>query len=113
MYKATYNLIRVLCACVLSTSNLLYETPLQSELSFVVHLFLDNCTSALFCLPSCGCIIDIIATRGRVFRLVGILFGQHDKGGDGSVDVRVYRDGDTIEAVICGRTDVAVACNRS
>jgi hypothetical protein len=39
--------------------------PLSSDLSFVVRLFLDGCTSALFRLPSCGCIVDIITTRGR------------------------------------------------
>jgi hypothetical protein len=101
------------CACVLSSSNLLYEPPFPSESSFVMRLFIDHCTSTLFRLPSCGRIVDIVATRGRVFRLIGILFGQRDKGGDCRVDARVYRDGDRIGAVVRERMDVVVTCNRS
>ena len=63
MYKFVYDLIRVFCACVLASSNLLFEPPLPSELSFAVHLFLDDCTSALFRSPSCGCIVDIVVSR--------------------------------------------------
>ena len=66
---------------MLSSSNLLYG-PLTSELSFVMHLILDDCTS-LFCLPIPGCIYDIIATRRVVSGLDSTVFG----GGEGGLVV--------------------------
>ena len=86
MYKFVYDLIRDFPACVLASSNLLFEPLHPSKLSFAVYLFLDNCTLALFCLPLCRCIFDIVASK-VVSRLVSI-FRWRGRCGDGGVDLK-------------------------
>jgi hypothetical protein len=86
---------------VLSLLNLLY-VPLTSELSFVMRLILDDCTS-LFCLPIPGCILDIITIKRMVSGLDSIVFG----GGEGGVVVA--KQGNMkieMEAVVCRMTVV-------